>query len=88
MLVPSYVRHTRKTISHCLHTQMYENILEKAKADLQDVTVPSLTIDGWMSINNQNYIVLTVHFLNLNTKLCSHFIGCISYNEKCSLPNF
>lgn len=41
--------------------------------------------DGWTSIYNQHYIpLLTVHFINLNTKLCSRLIGCIIYNEKCS----
>lgn len=63
---------------------MYENILEKNKTDLRDVTALSLTTDGWTSINNQHYVALTVHFLKSETKLCSRLIGCINYSEQCT----
>jgi len=82
---------SRKTISNSLLPQMYESILEKVKADLNDVSALSLTTDGWTSINNEHFIALTVHFINSDTVLCSRLIECINYNKKCTseeLANF
>lgn len=84
MLAPNYIIPSRKTISNSLLLQIYESVLEKVKIDLQSVKALSLTTYGWTSINNQHYIALTVHFINSETKLCSRFIGCINYNEKCT----
>lgn len=84
MLAPNYTMPSRKTISNSLLPQMYESILEKVKADLNDVTALSLTTDGWTSINNEHFIALTVHFINSDTVLCSRLIECINYNKKCT----
>lgn len=84
MLAPTYTIPSRKTISNSLLTQMYENVSEKVKTDLHDITALAMTTDGWTSINNQHYIAITVHFINSDTKLCSRLIGCINYNDKCT----
>lgn len=91
MLAPNYTIPSRKTLSNSLLLQMYESVLQKVRADLDDVTALSLTTDGWTSINNQHFIALTVHYINSDTILCSRLIGCINYNEKCTseeLANF
>lgn len=59
MLAPNYTIPSRKTITNSLLVRMYENIQEKVKNDLNDITALSLTIDGWTSINNQHYISVT-----------------------------
>lgn len=46
MLSPNYTIPSRKTISNSLLLKIYENVLEKVKTDLHNVTALSLTTDG------------------------------------------
>ena len=80
MLNPTYALPSRKTLSTNLIPLLYKH-LEKLRADLEDVDVLSLAMDGWTSVNNQCYCAITAHFINNECKLDCFLLDCFEFSE-------
>jgi len=77
LLNPSYSLPSRKTITYNILPQLLENTREKVKRSLDNASYIAMSTDGWTSVNNENYVAVTVHFID--TELCvlkSHLLGC------------
>ncbi|CAH2090914.1 unnamed protein product [Euphydryas editha] len=63
LLNPQYALPTRKTISESILQKLYNKCMEKVKSEVKEEGQAfCLTTDGWTSINNDNFIALTVHY--------------------------
>ncbi|CAH2002487.1 unnamed protein product [Acanthoscelides obtectus] len=87
MLNPGYSLPTRKTISQTLIPNLYLSELEKLKNRMQYVSAANLTVDSWTSINNENFIGVTVHFFSDDLNLSSALLNCECYGERHTAEN-
>lgn len=85
MLCPNYKIPDRKTISNSLIPKMYNETKDIVTCQLRNVDVVSLTADGWTSTNNQSFIAVTCHFIDMNQGkyvLNSYLLGCVPFDER------
>jgi hypothetical protein len=54
----------RKTVSDVLLHQMYNMTKEKVKHSLESADAVTITMDGWTSIRNENYLAVRAHYIN------------------------
>lgn len=74
---PSYKLPARRTIMRKIHNQ---HATEKAARDekLAGATCVALTGDHWTSVNNENYLGVTVHLIDVSWELHSFALGKVS----------
>ena len=82
-LDPQYQPSSRKTLSHSIIPQKYEEIKQKLLAELEKLTYCSLTTDIWTSRQTMGYITITCHYIDsswslhsviLTTTICKEII--------------
>lgn len=75
---PSYKLPARRTIMRRIHDQ---HTAEKAVKDdkLAGATCVALTGDHWTSVNNDNYLGVTVHLIDASWELHSFALGTLCY---------
>ncbi|CAH0717093.1 unnamed protein product, partial [Brenthis ino] len=66
----------RKTLTNALLRNYYNIEKDKIKKQLEKADYVAITTDGWTSKPNENYIALSVHFLDKNTELRSRMLEC------------
>lgn len=87
MLNPHYKLPSRKTVSSSLLPQLFTKIEERVSQKLQNVTAACLTTDCWTSVNNQNFMAVTSHFINSEFKLESVLLECTEFDERHTANN-
>ncbi|XP_063239945.1 zinc finger BED domain-containing protein 4-like [Bacillus rossius redtenbacheri] len=63
-LEPRYTIPTRKTFSNKLIPEMYSNLKENVKKELEDAKYIGITTDLWTSTSQDDYLSITVHFID------------------------
>lgn len=82
LLNPGYQLPSRKTVSKSILPQLYEKTREKVRNNLLNAKYISFTTDGWTSINNDSFIAVTVHFIDLEVCVLKTFLlGCFNVVE-------
>lgn len=82
-LNPNYVLPTRKTFSKTLIPAAYE----EAKHNLmqiyssEEIVAVTLTTDCWTSINVENFMAVTSHYINSKFELKTHVLGCFPFSQ-------
>jgi hypothetical protein len=66
---------------------MYNMTKEKVKHSLESTDAVTLIMDGWTSIRNESYLVVTAHYINSDTELKSSLLDCFKYGEKHTTVN-
>ncbi|XP_056642824.1 zinc finger BED domain-containing protein 4-like [Diorhabda sublineata] len=78
-LAPGYVLPSRKYLSDTLLTSMYDKCLAELVGKLDSVKSVCITTDNWTSIKNENYIGITVHYIDNQYKLHHNLLECIKF---------
>ena len=86
-LNPNYVLPSRKTLSNALLDSTYNRVKDKIKANMSQAVACSITTDSWTSAASENYVAITVHYLDENSKLCSALLDCFVFNERHTAEN-
>ncbi|MCM0158343.1 hypothetical protein [Candidatus Nardonella dryophthoridicola] len=91
MLCPGYNLPSRKTISDSLIPQTFNKIRASIKEKVKRAYALCITTDSWTSINNENFIAITAHWLDdtdgTTLTLCSHLLDCIVYSDRHTAVN-
>ncbi|XP_036319276.1 zinc finger BED domain-containing protein 1-like [Rhagoletis pomonella] len=90
MLNPSYKLPTRKTVSSSLMQAIYNETVMTVKARLSRAFAVCLTMDGWTSRAQDNFIGVTAHYIaddNNRMSLESDLLTCVSYSERHTADN-
>ncbi|XP_017486642.1 PREDICTED: zinc finger BED domain-containing protein 1-like [Rhagoletis zephyria] len=90
MLNPSYKLPTRKTVSSSLMQAIYNETVMTVKARLSRAFAVCLTMDGWTSREQENFIGVTAHYIaddNNRMSLESDLLTCVSYAERHTADN-
>lgn len=87
MLNPGYLLPSRKTISNGLLRQIYNDCVQKVKKKFQDIEGVCLTVDSWISINNDSFYAVTAHFINNNDELDSALLKCQEFGDRHTAAN-
>ncbi|CAG4973134.1 unnamed protein product [Parnassius apollo] len=90
MLNPSYKLPTRKTLSESLLSKLYNRTIESMKKEIggESATAVCITTDGWRSVTNDDYIGITVHFIDPETHILrTVMIDCLQFNESHTMIN-
>jgi len=88
LLNPGYQLPSRKTVSKCILPQLYEKAKEKVRNNLLNAKYISFTTDGWTSLNNDSFIAVTVHFIDLEECILKTFLlGCFNVVESHTAVN-
>ncbi|XP_063215715.1 zinc finger BED domain-containing protein 4-like [Bacillus rossius redtenbacheri] len=80
-LEPRYVLPSRKHFSNTVVPHMYQECRENVNKKLDEAEHVSLTTDMWTSTANDDYLGLTVHFVDSNFVLQHLNIGVIPFPE-------
>lgn len=81
-LDPRYTLPTLETLSKVLLPKVYNATFKKIKTLIRKASAICVTLDGWTSIVQGEYIAITAHFIDQVTdELCSVMIGCIQYDS-------
>lgn len=65
MLNPAYNLPTRKTLTENLLPQHYLQLKQKVLIELSKASAVCITTDAWTSDNNESFIGITAHYINL-----------------------
>lgn len=87
LLNPTYVPPTRKTVSHSLIPQLYNEALQAVRSKLEDAQAVCLTTDGWTSCTNVSFIAVTAHFLSNKNEMISVLLQCVEFQDKHTAEN-
>ncbi|KAJ8981584.1 hypothetical protein NQ317_002612 [Molorchus minor] len=79
-LNPSYQLPSRKTITNSILPALYDEAYNAMTRELSEVQSVTLTTDCWTSRNGENFLAVTVHFLNADFELQSRVLDCTSCN--------
>ncbi|CAL2270864.1 unnamed protein product [Prunus armeniaca] len=78
---PQFNPPSRRTLGR-IFLEMYTNMKEKLKVDLRSHRI-CLTTDTWTSVQNVNYMVLTVHFVDSDYKMHKRILNfCVIDSHK------
>ena len=75
---PSYKLPARRTIMRRIHDQHAAKKAAKEE-EMVEATCVALTGDHWTSVNNDNYLGVTVHLIDASWKLHSFALGRLRY---------
>ncbi|KAJ8916450.1 hypothetical protein NQ315_014667 [Exocentrus adspersus] len=78
-LAPDYKILGRKYLSTSLLDLMYNSCYESTREEIRAVTKVCLTTDHWTSAANQNFMGITVHFIDENFKMRSKLLKCVKF---------
>lgn len=82
-LNPSYNLPTRKTLSNSMLSSQYAEIYGKVKLSLDKAKYVCITTDAWTSRNNDAYIAVTCHFIDIETEaLKTVLLSCFITTER------
>lgn len=88
MLNPGYSLPSRKTLSVSLLPILYNKIYNEVKLDIEvNAHYVSLTTDAWTSLKNENYMAVTVHFIDMSCQLKSYVLQCTKFPERHTSEN-
>ncbi|XP_053596732.1 zinc finger BED domain-containing protein 6-like [Microplitis demolitor] len=88
LLCPSYSLPSRKALSENLLPQLYLKLTHEIQSKIEKALAICLTTDGWTSRNNQSFIAVTAHYIDVESMhLCSNLLGCIEYDESHTAEN-
>lgn len=73
-LNPNYELPPKKTLSNNLLSTFYNKTIEMVKTNVQAASHVCITTDSWTSIANENYSIVTVHFIDVLIEIISHFL--------------
>ncbi|KAL7380191.1 hypothetical protein ABVT39_013453 [Epinephelus coioides] len=65
----------------------YDAAKKKAKAKVQKVAAVSLTSDMWISINMDDYLAVTCHFVDENARLNLALLGMLKFPHSHTAEN-
>lgn len=86
-LDPSYQVPSRTTFSRNLLIQKFEDATMKIKLLLKEAEIATLTTDTWTSRAVENYMALTVHYLDKEWNMKSILLGCLHFKEQHTSEN-
>jgi len=82
MLNPANSLPSRQTLSKTSLPFAYEKCLNDMKSQIKGNAVSvCLTTDCWTSINNQSFIAITAHYLDIDFKFKSVLLECVAFEE-------
>lgn len=88
LLNPIYSLPSRKTVSNNIIPHILESTKEKVKKSLENALLIAMSTDGWTSINNESYVAITVHFIDVELYvLKSHVLGCYYFEKSHTVEN-
>lgn len=88
LLNPGYTLLSRKTLSKSLLPIFYNEMYNVVKKEIRENDkYINITTDSWTSIKNENYIVVTCHFIDNECKLKSYFLSCYKNSESHTSDN-
>ncbi|KAH8280579.1 hypothetical protein KR018_010984 [Drosophila ironensis] len=68
---------TRKTLLNTLLPDIHSQLMDEIKQKVSMASEVCLTTDGWTSSANENYMAISVHFIdNQSVSRASHMISC------------
>lgn len=82
MLNPNYTFPSRNTVSNSIIPRLYESTNSKIKLLIDKANAICLTTDCWTSVNNENFMAITGHFIDENMTLQSICIECEEFGER------
>ncbi|XP_021004027.1 zinc finger BED domain-containing protein 4-like [Parasteatoda tepidariorum] len=80
-LNPNYNLPNRKTISGTWLPAKFEECSYIIHEKMKDVDSMCLTIDSWTSRNNESYLAVTGHFIDIDFDLKTVLLGCKKYDD-------
>lgn len=87
MLNPNYQLPSRKTISNTFIPKLYNDTKEEVKLQLRNASAVCVTTDAWTSLKNENYIAVTIHFIDAEFVLKTFLLECFKYAERHTAEN-
>nr|CAI5830783.1 unnamed protein product [Callosobruchus analis] len=88
MLCPGYSLPSRKTISGSLIPQIMNTTKEIVSQKIGRAAAICLTTDGWTSINNDSFIAITAHYIDVaETMMQSNLLTCLNYTDRHTASN-
>lgn len=90
MTCPGYNLPTRKTFTESLLNKKYTDIKNDVQEALRLAEYVSITTDSWTSINNENYVAITAHYLHESSEILesrSNLIESICFEERHTADN-
>lgn len=82
MLNPAYSLPSRQTLSKTSLPFAYEKCLNEMKSQIRENVVSvCLTTDCWTSLNNQSFIAISAHYLDIDFELKSVLLECVPFEE-------
>lgn len=85
MLNSNYILPNYKFSSDEFLLKTHQSKVQEIKSNLKEVQYIALTIDKWRSIDDENFIAVTAHYLNKDLTQQSAFLDCISFHEDSSI---
>lgn len=85
MLNSNYILPNYKFSSGELFLKTYQCKVQELKSALKEMKYIALTIDKWTSVDDENFIAVTAHYLNKDLTQKSAFLDCISFHEDSSV---
>lgn len=85
MLNPHYGMPSHKALSNELLPQLYQSTMDEIKLAVMEAKSVALAIDRWTSINNENYISVTAHYLNEDLILKANLLDVVSIQKDSSI---
>jgi len=75
MLNQGYSLPPRKPLSASLLPVLYNKIYKEVQSDIEvNAQYIALTTDAWMSLKNESYMAITIHFIDQNCQLKSYLL--------------
>lgn len=84
---PAYKLPSRKTLCNRLLPQTYDEVVQKVKNLLENSEYLTITTDTWTSTAVENYLAITVHYLNDEWKLISILLDCCHFPDQHTAEN-
>lgn len=87
-LNPGYTLPARNTLANSMMAGMYGQMCGQIKADLNRTDAVCLTTDTWTSRNNESYIAVTCHYVDVdNEALKCVLLGCFLTTDRHTADN-
>lgn len=81
LLDPSYPLPSRTTLSKSYLQNIYDDVKQQVKEKLANADSITLTCDGWTSLTNESYMVLTAHYISSDWVLKTYLLDCFPVTE-------
>jgi len=78
----NYILLDRHSISKTYITALFEKcVVEMKELVRKDAQSVCMTTYCWTSRNNESFMAITIHFIDINFSLRSVLLGCLEFND-------